>query len=108
MFTDAFVTYAVECFLEYAAGTQTVYQYRYSHLGEMGLNVDDDLPKWGVNHADELYLMWNPLFYQNRTLNSDDEEMSRILMDTWSSFIKTGKPEVIFCVFNIFLTLRIF
>ena len=34
MFTDAFVTYAVECFIEYAHQTQTVYQYRYSHLGE--------------------------------------------------------------------------
>ena len=28
MFTDAFVTYAVECFVEYAHQSQTVYQYR--------------------------------------------------------------------------------
>ena len=28
MFTDAFVTYAVECFLDYAKMSQTVYQYR--------------------------------------------------------------------------------
>ena len=28
MFTDAFVTYAVECFLDYAKTSQTVYQYR--------------------------------------------------------------------------------
>ena len=40
MFTDAFVTYAVECFVEHAGLSQTVYQYRYTHLGEFGLNID--------------------------------------------------------------------
>ena len=40
MFTDAFVTYAVECFAQRAQLSQTVYQYRYSHLGQYGLNVD--------------------------------------------------------------------
>ena len=29
MFTDAFVTYAVECFVKHAEKSQTVYQYRY-------------------------------------------------------------------------------
>merc|ERR1712110_107512 len=94
MFTDAFVTYAVECFLDYAKTSQTVYQYRYTHFGEFGLNPDDGLPHLGVNHADELYLMWNPVFYQNRTLNSEDQEVSDIIMKAWSSFVKTGTPEV--------------
>ena len=111
MFTDAFVTYAVECFLDYAKTSQTVYQYRsvstsgltwfnadlgsrYTHFGEYGLNPDDNLPHLGVNHADELYLMWNPVFYQNRTLNSEDQEVSDIIMKAWSSLIKTGTPEV--------------
>ena len=40
MFTDAFVTYAVECFAMRAQLSQTVYQYRYSHLGQFGLNTD--------------------------------------------------------------------
>ena len=31
MFTDAFVTYAMECFVEYARKSQPVYQYRYVH-----------------------------------------------------------------------------
>ena len=31
MFTDAFVTYPMECFVEYARKTQPVFQYIYSH-----------------------------------------------------------------------------
>ena len=31
MFTDAFVTYAMECFVEHARNTQPVYHYRYVH-----------------------------------------------------------------------------
>ena len=33
MFTDAFATYAVECFVSRAKTTQTVYQYFYSYNG---------------------------------------------------------------------------
>ena len=94
MFTDAFVTYAVECLVKYAQESQTVYQYRYSHLGQYGLNTDQGLPKYGVNHADELYLMWDPVYYQHRPLNPSDQQMSDILMKAWSSFIKTGVPAV--------------
>ena len=92
MFTDAFVTYAVECLVKYAQESQTVYQYRYSHLGQYGLNTDQGLPKYGVNHADELYLMWDPVYYQHRPLNPSDQRMSGILMKAWSSFIKTSDP----------------
>ena len=94
MFTDAFVTYAVESFAQRAQLSQTVYQYRYSHLGEFGLNTDQGLPKYGVNHADELYLMWDPLYDQHRTLNPSDQQMSGILISAWASFIKSGVPEV--------------
>ena len=116
MFTDAFVTYAVECFAMRAQLSQTVYQYRYSHLGQFGLNTDQGniiqsynvnnniicmrhvslsgLPKYGVNHADELYLMWDPLYDQHRALNPSDQQMSDILISAWASFIKTGVPEV--------------
>ena len=31
MFTDAFVTYPMECFVEYARKTQPVFHYIYSH-----------------------------------------------------------------------------
>jgi hypothetical protein len=47
MFTDAFVTYAVECFAEYAHLSQNVYQYRYVHQGEFGLNPDAGIDKLG-------------------------------------------------------------
>ena len=94
MFTDAFVTYAVECFVEKAGQAGTVYQYRYDHLGQYGLNTDQGLPKYGVNHADELYLMWDPIYYKHRPLNPSDQQMSGILMSAWSSFIKSGVPSV--------------
>ena len=37
MFTDAFATYPVECFIEYAQKTQNVYQYRYVHEGKYNI-----------------------------------------------------------------------
>ena len=92
MFTDGFVTYAVDCFVDYARSTQTVYQYIYTHLGEHGLNPDNGIEKLGVNHADELYLQWDPLYGASHQLNDSDNEMSQILIDLWASFIKTGVP----------------
>jgi len=92
MFTDAFVTYPMECFVEYARKTQPVFQYIYSHQGEYGLNPDAGLPKFGVNHADELYLMWEPIYDARRDLNPSDKEMSKLIIQLWTSFIKTGVP----------------
>ena len=69
-------------------------QYRYAHLGQMGLNPDAGLPHLGVNHADEVFLLWNPVYYRNRTLDASDQQMSDILVRAWSSFVKTGVPEV--------------
>ena len=34
MFTDAFVTYAVECFAKHAQTTQKVFHYKYVHQGK--------------------------------------------------------------------------
>jgi len=92
MFTDAFVTYPMECFVEYARKTQPVFQYIYSHQGEYGLNPDAGLPKFGVNHGDELYLMWEPIYDANRDLNAADSKMSQLIIQLWTSFIKTGVP----------------
>ena len=52
MFTDAFATYAVECFVQRAATTQRVYQYLYAYDGEYGLTQG-----WkfmSSNHSQEL------------------------------------------------------
>ena len=94
MFTDAFVTYAAECFIEYAHLTQNVYQYRYVHQGQYGINTDDGLPKFGINHGDELYLQWDPIFTNHHGLNPEDTAMAETIISIWSSFIKTGVPEV--------------
>jgi len=94
MFTDAFVTYAVECFAEYAHLSQNVYQYRYVHQGEFGLNPDAGIDKLGVNHGDELYLQWDPVFGNHHELSPEDQHMSAIIVNAWSNFIKTGVPLV--------------
>ena len=104
MFTDAFVTYAMECFVSHARMTQPVFQYRYVHQvtilhlvkyllqGEHGLNPDSGLPKMGVNHGDELYLMFDPIFLAERQLNEEDARMSSLLIELWTSFVKSGVP----------------
>lgn len=92
MFTDAFVTYAAECFVSRAQNTQTVYQYLYEYNGEYGLTQDEGLPNLGVGHADELYLQWNPVFGQERPLNPEDQAMSAVLQDMWSKFIIESDP----------------
>ena len=93
MFTDGFVTYAVHCFVDYARHTQDIYQYMYTHLGEYGLNPDNGIDKLGVNHADELYLQWNPLFGTTHNLDLFDQDMSIIILNLWTNFIKTGVPQ---------------
>jgi len=94
MFTDGFVTYAVHCFVDYARNTQDIYHYMYSHMGEYGLNPDNGVEKLGVNHADELYLQWDPLYGSNHALDTSDQAMSNIIIDLWTSFIKSGVPKI--------------
>ena len=62
MFTDAFVTYAVECFAEYAHLSQNVYQYRYVHQGEFGLNPDAGIDKLG-KFGDNFNKYFCPVYY---------------------------------------------
>ena len=50
-------------------------------LGQYGLNTDANLPKLGVNHADELYLMWEPIYDKEHPLNPEDQA-SYFLLDT--------------------------
>jgi len=94
MFTDAFVTYAVECFAKHAQTTQKVFHYKYVHQGQYGLNTDANLPKLGVNHADELYLMWEPIYDKEHPLNPEDQAMSDLIVPAWANFIKTGDPGI--------------
>ena len=62
--------------------------------GQYGLNTDAHIPKLGVNHADELYLMWDPIYGLHHYLDEQDRHMSDILIEGWASFIKTGQPKV--------------
>ena len=94
MFTDAFATYSAECFIEYAHLTQPVYQYCYVHQDQYGINTDDGLPKFGINHGDELNLRWDPIFTNHYGLNPEDTAMANTIISIWSTFFKTLIPEV--------------
>ena len=48
----------------------------------------------GVNHGDELYLQWDPVFGNHHELSPEDQHMSAIIVNAWSNFIKTGVPLV--------------
>ena len=48
-------------------------------LGQYGLNPDAGIPKLGVNHADELYLMWDPVYNNHHILDSNDQSMVSII-----------------------------
>ena len=48
----------------------------------------------GVNHGDELYLQWDPVFGNHHELSPEDQLMSAIIVNAWSNFIKTGVPLV--------------
>ena len=48
-------------------------------LDQYGLNPDAGIPKLGVNHADELYLMWDPVYNNHHILDSNDQSMVPII-----------------------------
>jgi len=72
----------------------SVFQYLFTYKGENGyldfLGVDSK--QYGVCHADELYLMWNPYWFVNYTLNEDDSAMGEIMVKYWVDFASTGDP----------------
>jgi len=76
-----------------ATGT-TVYQYLFTYRGENGFlnDLGLDSSMFGPCHADELYLMWNPYWFNNYTLNKRDSEMGRKMVQSWVDFACTGDP----------------
>ena len=60
--------------------------------GEYGLTQDEGTGNLGVDHADELYLQWNPIYGSDRPLNDDDRAMSTVLLDMWTGFVIDGEP----------------
>jgi len=97
MFTDAFIWYGVDKFLDnhLKHSNRNSFQYMNIHMGQYhsfscpGLN-HTDIP--GVSHSDELYYMWNPYFGQEYPLNQDDTMISAYFTTMWSNFIKYGDP----------------
>jgi len=72
----------------------TVFQYLFTYKGENGyldfLGVDSE--QYGVCHSDELYLMWNPYWFENYSLNDEDIAMGSKMVKYWVDFAVTGDP----------------
>ena len=43
-------------------------------------------------HSDELYMFWYPYWYQNFTLNQQDNAQAQTMLRLWTDFAKTGDP----------------
>jgi len=72
----------------------TVFQYLFTYKGVNGyldfLGVDSQ--QYGVCHSDELYLMWNPYWFENYSLNEEDMAMGHKIVKYWVNFASTGDP----------------
>merc|ERR1712038_1667627 len=50
---------------------------------------------FGVCHADDLYMLFDPLFVNwipDEGLNNADSSVSDTMIELWKNFIKTGNP----------------
>ena len=50
---------------------------------------------FGVCHADDLYMLFDPLFVNwipEEGLNEADSSVSDAMIEAWKNFIKTGNP----------------
>jgi len=101
MLTDALFAYGVHDFVGRHltnAKDDSIFQYIYTHEGEHSLLMDmtDNITSpYGVCHADELYMLFDPLFVDwipEEGLNDADARVSDTMVELWKQFIKTGNP----------------
>ena len=100
MYTDSWFGHPVHDFVSRRISNKrrtfdqnSTFQYRFTHQGQLSLSIIlGQGGPYGVNHADELFLMFSTLGGQALVLNGQDKKMSDILLSLWKSFIKTGKP----------------
>ena len=60
----------------------------------MDMSDTSDAP-YGICHADELYLQFDPLQFDRvpeRGLNAADTSASKTMLELWKNFIKSGNP----------------
>ena len=93
MLTDAFFWFGVDRFVQYQVefGQRNTFQYLNHHKNDAYHVIDWAIP--GVSHADELYLMWNPLLRVHFPLIDEaDIAVSKHMTTMWSNFVKFGNP----------------
>merc|ERR1712018_611804 len=99
MLTDAVFAYGVHDFITRHlpnAKDDSIFQYIYAHEGEHTLLMDmgdTTTAPYGVCHADELYMLFDPLFVDwipEEGLNDGDSRVANTMVELWKNFIKTG------------------
>ncbi|XP_071175450.1 fatty acyl-CoA hydrolase precursor, medium chain-like [Mytilus edulis] len=95
LFGDLLITYPVVRMLEYhsSLGGET-WQYRFSKTSPSPIGGPP--PSWfkGSGHADELIFMFssNPFTSPDASLSEDEKELSKHMINYWTSFAKSRNP----------------
>ncbi|XP_038215094.1 esterase E4-like isoform X2 [Zerene cesonia] len=94
-FSDSLIVYpsieTIDFFLKVNA---TVYNYIFKYDSIRNLNkFISGLPLTpGANHADELFYIFDPIFYKFLPNLPKDEKMIDVMTSSWTNFAKTGNP----------------
>ncbi|CAH0728692.1 unnamed protein product, partial [Brenthis ino] len=73
----------------HASSGSPVYYYQFSYLGNVGVDEELDVPKFGAAHSDELAYLFSE---KGRDLDGDDGIVQGHLITLWSNFVKHLNP----------------
>ncbi|XP_022095260.1 cholinesterase 2-like isoform X2 [Acanthaster planci] len=83
-----FICPTYEMALGYARFDHPVYYYRFTDRSS-----NNPWPAWmGVLHADEIAYIFGLPLHPEQGFNSQEEQLSRMMMRYWANFAKTGNP----------------
>ncbi|XP_067134888.1 acetylcholinesterase-like [Centruroides vittatus] len=67
---------------------RTVYHYTFNHT-----RIKSIFKKWmGVPHFEDVHFVFGRPLIKNKSFTPEEAEFSRMIIELWTSFAKTGKP----------------
>ncbi|XP_045494862.1 esterase E4-like [Colias croceus] len=94
-FSDSIIIYpSIETTHYFLKANATVYNYIFKYDSIRNLNkFVSGLPLTpGANHADELFYIFDPIFYKFLPNLPKDEKMIDAMTSSWTNFARTGNP----------------